>query len=516
VLAYIGRRISIILLILFGSSFLVYNLEAIAADPLEDLRNSTAKNKAYLIQHLTQQLQLDVPPPARYFLWLKGVLGVFIGHPDLGLTRERQSVAEAIGNAIPVTIRLVLGATIIAILLGITIGVVTAIRQYSRFDYTMTFISFLLFSLPIFWVAVLLKQFMAIGFNDFLDKPVISIPWIVGASVVTGFVMGGAIGGSLKRVTAIFSITSVATAALLLLLNLTKWFVNPGLGPITILLLGAGIAVAVTSVSVGLANRRALYASLTSVAIGMALYFPLQIIFDNEKLMSTWVVVALAAGVIVVGTLVGYLFAKVDKGTVIRTTIITSVLVAFLIFLDRLMRSFKGYFESDSINGRPVPTIGLNNQLLSKEELANFWTSTLDTTMHMILPTIALTLISFAGYVRYSRGSLLEVLNMDYIRTARAKGLTERTVIVRHALRNAMIPLTTLMAFDFAGVIGGAIITEQVFAWKGMGTLFNQAIGSMDLNLLMGVFSITSFMAVLANLVADLLYTALDPRIRVK
>jgi peptide/nickel transport system permease protein len=130
-------------------------------------------------------------------------------------------------------------------------------------------------------------------------------------------------------------------------------------------------------------------------------------------------------------------------------------------------------------------------------------------------PTIALTLISFAGYVRYSRGSLLEVMNMDYIRTARAKGLSERTVIVRHALRNAMIPLTTLMAFDFAGVIGGAIITERVFGWHGMGTLFNQAIGSQDLNLLMGVFAITSFMAVMANLAADLIYGALDPRIRV-
>jgi len=78
-----------------------------------------------------------------------------------------------------------------------------------------------------------------------------------------------------------------------------------------------------------------------------------------------------------------------------------------------------------------------------------------------------------------------------------------------------MIPLTTLMAFDFAGVIGGAIITESVFGWHGMGTLFRAAISTQDLNLLMGVFAITSFMAVMANLVADLLYTALDPRIRV-
>mgnify|MGYP000411429666 FL=1 len=104
---------------------------------------------------------------------------------------------------------------------------------------------------------------------------------------------------------------------------------------------------------------------------------------------------------------------------------------------------------------------------------------------------------------------------MDYIRTARAKGLTERTVIMRHAFRNTLIPLTTLVVVDFAGVIGGAIITEKVFGWVGMGTLFNQAINTFDLNLLMGVFIVTASMAVVANLVADLVYSALDPRIRV-
>ena len=134
---------------------------------------------------------------------------------------------------------------------------------------------------------------------------------------------------------------------------------------------------------------------------------------------------------------------------------------------------------------------------------------------HLLLPTAALMLISVAGYVRYSRASLLEVLNQDYIRTARAKGLTERTVIMRHAFRNALIPLTTIMAFDFAGILGGAIITEQVFAWRGMGTLFNTGLAKFDLNLVMAVVLITSISALLFNLVADLVYSALDPRIRV-
>ena len=136
--------------------------------------------------------------------------------------------------------------------------------------------------------------------------------------------------------------------------------------------------------------------------------------------------------------------------------------------------------------------------------------------MHLFLPTLALTLISFAGYTRFARGTLLEVLNQDYIRTARAKGLTERTVVMRHAFRNTMIPLTTIMVVDFAGIVGGAIITEGVFAWKGMGQLFNDALQTYDLNLFMGVFIITAFLTVMANFVADLLYGVVDPRIRIR
>ena len=166
---------------------------------------------------------------------------------------------------------------------------------------------------------------------------------------------------------------------------------------------------------------------------------------------------------------------------------------------------------TDAVNYRPVPTVGQVNDLL---ETGNFWNTTLDTLMHLVLPTIALAIISFAGYVRYARGSLLEVLNQDYIRTARAKGLTERTVIMRHAFRNTLIPLTTIMVSDIVGIIGGAVITESIFGWIGMGSLFRGALNSLDLNMLMGISLVTAFLAMFANLIADLLYSALDPRIR--
>jgi peptide/nickel transport system permease protein len=139
----------------------------------------------------------------------------------------------------------------------------------------------------------------------------------------------------------------------------------------------------------------------------------------------------------------------------------------------------------------------------------------LDSSTHLILPTAALMIISVAGYTRYTRATLLEVLNQDYVRTARAKGLPETTVIMRHAFRNTLIPIATIVAFDFGGVIGGAIITERVFAWQGMGALFNQGLREVDVNLVMGVFLVTGVAAVIFNILADLAYSALDPRIRI-
>jgi peptide/nickel transport system permease protein len=214
-------------------------------------------------------------------------------------------------------------------------------------------------------------------------------------------------------------------------------------------------------------------------------------------------------GVSVAGS---YVFSRIDRGPIIRTSLITSILIGLLILVDRLMQAWRPFVESDDVNFRPVATIGQSTIWLSE---VPFWVRVLDQVMHLILPTIALTLISFAGYIRFSRGTLLDVLNQDYIRTARAKGLNERTVIMRHAFRNTMIPLTTIMVADFAGIVGGAIITERVFGWQGMGTLFNKAIVSFDLNLLMGVSIFLSTLAIIANLIADLLYSALDPRIRV-
>ncbi|MEY4655150.1 MAG: ABC transporter permease [Rhodoluna sp.] len=509
-LSYVGRRIGIALLILFGSTFLSYNLAAYSGDPLAAIRESTDPKKETIIAELTKAYQLDVPPPARYFLWLQKVLGVLIGKPDFGIAvSTRIPVIDSLALAIPNTVRLVTLATILAIVIGITFGIISAIRQYSRLDYSLTFLAFVLFSLPIFWVAVLLKEYMAIGFNDFLAKPQIELQWNLIASLILGLIVAGFVGGTRKRFLISWGVAFAIFFALFFFASATNWFLNPSLGIIGVAVLGGLTSVGLCHVFAGLQNKKAFYAGLTSAGIGVAMYYPFNLLANGSA--NYQMIIGFALLMLVVSYFVGYLFTKVDKGPVITVSMLSAVFISLYTVLDRFMQSWQQYFvETD---GRPIQTMSAYNITLDSND---FWIINLDIITHLILPTTALTLISFAGYLRYSRASVLEVLSMDYVRTARAKGIPEREVILRHALRNAMIPLTTLIAFDIAGLLGGAIITENVFGWRGMGSLAAEAIGAQDLNLLMGTFSITAFLAVMATLAADVIYTVLDPRIRIR
>jgi peptide/nickel transport system permease protein len=133
---------------------------------------------------------------------------------------------------------------------------------------------------------------------------------------------------------------------------------------------------------------------------------------------------------------------------------------------------------------------------------------------HLAMPAIVLSIVSMAAYIRYLRASMIEVLHDDYIRTARAKGLGERTITWRHAFRNALIPLVTLITMNIPLIFSGALITEQVFAWPGMGRLFVDHANRGDYPVLMGLIMTVSVLVVVFNLVADLAYAAIDPRIR--
>lgn len=509
-LTFILRRLGAIALVLLVASFIVYTLTAITADPLADLKGSSAANRQELIDNRIELLRLDLPIVVRYFTWLGGAAKCLIGQCDLGIafSRSNQPVVDALSSAASATIQLVTAATIVAIIFGLTIGILTALRQYSGFDYSVTFLTFIVYSLPIFWIAVLLKEYGAIRFNEFLADPVVSIQAIVITGLIWGVIFMAIIGGSWKKRLITFAAAFVAAGGLLALLGLTGWFTAPSIGIVGVIITGVGAAVGVTALSTGLANRRTLYSALIVVAVWAALYFPLQYLFFYVP--TGWMLFLMAIVAIGIGIGVGVLVGGDGKKEAARTAAIVSFITFFVIVVDRVMLVYPAYVDRIPQSG-VIATIGSKTPGLQ----GDMWFQILDGFAHLVLPTIALALVSIAAYTRYSRSSLLEVMNQDYVRTARAKGLNERTVVMRHAMRNALIPIATIIAFDIGALIGGAVITETIFAWKGMGALFVDGLNAGDVNLVMGFFVVTGVLAVIFNLIADLLYSALDPRIRV-
>jgi peptide/nickel transport system permease protein len=133
---------------------------------------------------------------------------------------------------------------------------------------------------------------------------------------------------------------------------------------------------------------------------------------------------------------------------------------------------------------------------------------------HMVLPVTTVSIISIAGYSRYVRAQMLEVINQDYIRTARAKGLPRRMVLLDHALKNAALPLVTIVGMDLPLLLSGALVTESIYAWPGMGRLFWDKAKDTDVPVIMGILVIISALVVVFQIITDITYTFLDPRIR--
>lgn len=324
--AFIVRRLLTAIPILLLSSVLVFWLVNLSGDPLEDLRLRPGIQPA-VIEARERDLGLDKPVVQRYWNWLTDFV-----QGDFGKNLKGQEVRPQLTRALGLTLRLVLVSSLLAIMLGLTVGVISAVRQYSAFDYSATFISFLFFAMPVFWFAVLLKEFGAIKLNDWLEN--------VGMKI--------------------FTIGSEST---------------------------------------------------------------------------------------------------------------------------------------------PLPT--------------NFFDRLWDYAGHAILPVITLAVISYAAYSRFTRASMLDTMSSDYVRTAKAKGLSNKRVILKHGFRTALIPVITLIAIDFGAVLGGAFITENIFAWNGMGTLFRNALLPYpDPNPALAYLMVTALMVVIFNMLADIAYAYLDPRIR--
>jgi peptide/nickel transport system permease protein len=323
-LSFIVRRMLIAIPLVLLSSVLVFLLVANSGDPLADLKGRNPPVPEQVIENREEQLGLNDPLPVRYVTWL----GNFV-QGDFGKSIRGVEVRPLLMQRLRVTLRMVILASVLALVLAIGAGVLSAVKQYTPTDYTFTFLGFLFLSMPVFWLAALLKEYGAIRLNRLFGEQVI---YTVGA-------------------------------------------------------------------------------------------------------------------------------------------------------------------ETPNLTG-------------------SFGTRLADWAGHLVLPTIALALITFASWSRYQRATMLDVLGSDYIRLARAKGLPRRRVMTRHALRNALIPLVTVAAIDVGAIFGGAVITERVFSWQGMGALLVQGVETSDVNVLLAWLMVTSVIVVVFNLIADVLYAVLDPRIR--
>ena len=321
-LTYIIRRLLYSLVVLLVASFLIFTFVTISGDPLAFLKMSPGVDPA-TIANIEARKHLNDPIVVQYLYWLQDAVTNQFGTTIIGERKIMPDIQRVMGH----TIQLVIAAEVLAILIAIAVGVYSALRQYSVFDYTATTFSFLGLATPVFWLALMLQ---------------------------------------------------------ILFVNIYLWF-----------------------------DIRIFYtANLSGVDPGSGIHF----------------------------------------------------------FLDRVQ--------------------------------------------HLALPVIVLCVASIATYSRYMRGAMLEVINSDYVRTARAKGLKERSVIMRHAFRNALIPLTTVIALNFGALIGGVVVTETVFGLDGMGLYFINSLNSGDPYPVMAWLVIVSGAIILFNLLADITYGLLDPRVR--
>ncbi|MDX2005710.1 MAG: ABC transporter permease [Meiothermus sp.] len=332
--AYTVRRLAQMVPLLFAASIVIFTLLALQpGDPLDELRQNNPRITEEQLNELRSAYGLDQPIYVRYFKWLgRAIQG------DFGQSRQYGNPAAqfVFGERLPRTLMLSGSALILALLVAIPVGIFSAVRQYSRADYTITFLSFVGFSIPIFFLGNLMLYVFAFWLNSVF-------PW-----------------------------------------------------------------------------------------------FPQ---FPTQSVPS-------------------YLWQDVTGG-----------MVSFGTYLGDLI--FK-----------------------------------------LILPVTALSLILMASWTRFMRASLLEVLNQDYVRTARAKGLGERIVIYKHALRNALIPIITLVGLAIPGVFGGATITEFIFSYPGMGNAILESLIQKDYNVAMAALAFLAMLTAVFNLIADLMYAVVDPRIR--
>jgi peptide/nickel transport system permease protein len=228
----------------------------------------------------------------------------------------------------------------------------------------------------------------------------------------------------------------------------------------------------------------------------------------KERLPNTLLLMITAEIVIVLGALVVGIYSALHQYSFIDN-LITSVSFAGFsmpIFFVALVSMYIFAVNFKRWNLPYLPTVGMFDPQAGQTPLQVMW--------HMVLPVFSIAFISLAAYSRYIRSTMLEVMNQDYIRTARSKGLTRRNTVFVHALKNASLPIITIVGLDIPLLIGGAVVTERIFAWPGMGRLFLDHVSRGDTPVVMGILMIIAVAVILFQLITDITYAWMDPRIR--
>ncbi len=227
-----------------------------------------------------------------------------------------------------------------------------------------------------------------------------------------------------------------------------------------------------------------------------------------ERLPNTILLMVAAEVIIILGALLVGVYSALRQYSALDNIVTTLSFVGYsmpIFFIALLsMYIFSVWFKR---LGLPyLPTVGMFDPQVGNTPTQVF--------LHMILPVMSISIISFAAYSRYIRSTMLEVMSQDYIRTARSKGLPRRVIIYLHALKNASLPIVTVVGLDLPFLLGGAVVTERVFAWPGMGRLFLDHLSRLDTPVVMGVLMLIAVAVVIFQVITDIVYAWLDPRIR--
>jgi peptide/nickel transport system permease protein len=227
-----------------------------------------------------------------------------------------------------------------------------------------------------------------------------------------------------------------------------------------------------------------------------------------ERLPNTLILMVVAEAVIIIGSLLIGVYSAVRQYSAMDNIMTGLSFVAYsmpIFFIALLSMYLFGVLFKQW--GLPyLPTVGMFDPNIGKTpgQIA----------LHLVLPTLSMSLISFAAYSRYIRSTMLEVMNQDYIRTAKSKGLPRRSIIFVHALKNASLPIVTVVGLDLPLLLGGAVVTERIFAWPGMGRLFLDHVSRSDVPVVMGILMMIAVAVIIFQIITDVVYAWLDPRIR--